>query len=516
MHALMPQSYAPGTVVLGRYVIDSLLGQGGMGSVYAAHHTELARKRFAVKTLRADLFGIGGLDGRFRREADVLAALNHPGIVSIVDYGFDDRTPVMVMEYLEGETLRDRIAREGALPAAEVVRIVREVAAALDYTHRFTPPIVHRDLKPENLFLVRPDGRVKVLDFGIAKVVAEPSQEQNLTQTRTSLGTPQYMSPEQLKNAKVVDATADVFTLASIAFESLTARLAFPGEGIGGVVLAIFDGARPRACDFRKDIGPAVDEVLSRAWTIDRTLRYQSAGEFAQAFITAMGDVSAHPKPLSVPPHEAVAPTVLPVTRIGGPAPAIGALPQPSLHAPSSATAAPIPSHGSRAPLIIGIAVALIAIGSGVAYTVLHTSDPPAPSPTPQVLPRPQTTVSTAEPVLGNAHSDPVHEAPTQQQPSSPPPRPATHPSAPSPFDAVRSGLEQPIRDCATGYSGHRIDVQIRWNGGLGFPEQVSISAEPAPSNDMRGCIGRAIAQYGRIPPQGSASVSRRFSFNLR
>jgi serine/threonine protein kinase len=276
----------PGTTILGRYVVERLLGEGGMGAVYVARHTELSRKRFAVKSLRPEVFGNTDVEKRFRQEAQVLGALDHPGIVSINDYGMMGQTPVMVMELLQGETLRDLLMRTGAMSLQQVLRLVREVAATLDYTHRFNPPVIHRDLKPENLFVTQPDGRIKVLDFGIAKVAGGAGF--GMTQANTTMGTPQYMSPEQLRDASRVDGTTDLFALASITYECLTGKLAFPGQGIGGVVLAIFDGERPRPTASRTDITTAVDAVLAKAWSLDRHHRFQFAGDFAEAFSTAV------------------------------------------------------------------------------------------------------------------------------------------------------------------------------------------------------------------------------------
>ena len=356
----MPQQYEPGTMLLGRYVVERLLGEGGMGAVYQARHAQLERKKFAIKTLRTEQFGMGEVEQRFRREVDVLAALNHPGIVSLVDYGVEGRTPVMVMELLEGETLRDRLARERQLSLPETLRIVQEVASALDYTHRHSPTVIHRDLKPENLFLTAPDRRAKVLDFGIAKVAGS---HLNLTQASTALGTPQYMSPEQLRDAKNVDVTTDIFTLASIAFECLIGTLAFPGEGIAGVVLAIFDSPRQRPSMLRSDVPPAVDSVLARAWALESRHRFATAGEFAAALHGAASGVASSRVP---PPNVPTGSGMLAGHSTNDPAPPVARTAHRRTHV------------GSANPLLIGAAVAVLAIvtGIGFAWSRKHSSEP--------------------------------------------------------------------------------------------------------------------------------------------
>lgn len=506
----MQQNFEPGSVVLGRYVIERLLGEGGMGSVYVARHIELSRKQFAIKTLRPELFGYGEIEGRFRREAEVLAELNHPGIVSIVDYGMEKGSPVMVMEFLEGETLRDRLVRSGPLQNQELLRIVREVASALDYTHGRNPPVIHRDLKPENLFLVRPDDRIKVLDFGIAKV-AGPSG--NITRAHTTLGTPQYMSPEQLRDASKVDGTTDVFALASIVFECLTGTPAFPGDSLGAVVVAMFDRQRPRATALRTDLPPALDAVLARAWAMEPSERFQTAGQFATALEAAL----TAPMSVSTPASNAVALAPLPPTRAAVQSPVA-----PEAHPPTVpiATSPTLPSTTSRArknivSIVIGASIATTVLAGVVVFALLHNKpDRTPPSPTVTRAPLARTEPLAREPVLNTNHPQvPIEQPlPGRSGNASDTTPPAVHRD---PFETVRADLEGPIQACGHGLRrATRVAMRITWSGSTGLPSNITF--ERNLPNQIQRCISTAVARYGRIRPQGPGFVTRQFTFTLQ
>ena len=207
-----------GIVIDGRYLIESVLGEGGMGVVYLATHTAL-NKRFAVKVLRGEIARDEEIMRRFVREAQSSTAIGHSNIVDISDFGkLDDGTAYFVMEHLDGEPLTDRI-RRGAMPTSEVLHICAQIAAALAAAHG--RGIIHRDLKPDNIFLIRRGGDdrfVKILDFGIAKVGGANAK---LTRTGMIFGTPHYMSPEQAAGQSV-DSRTDIYALGVILFEMLT------------------------------------------------------------------------------------------------------------------------------------------------------------------------------------------------------------------------------------------------------------------------------------------------------
>jgi serine/threonine-protein kinase len=214
--------------LIGRYQVEKHIGEGGMGSVWQAQHV-LTRKRFALKTLHSRRDDIRR---RFLREARAASAVEHDNVVAVHDvFEAEDGTPIMVMELLVGETLRDKLARAGRLPEAEVLRILAPVVSAVGTAHAMG--IVHRDLKPENVFLTR-SGSVKVLDFGVAKLV-EDTAEQPMTQSGAIIGTLGYMAPEQAFGDPV-DHRADVWALGVMLYEMLTGKRPVEGDSHARIV----------------------------------------------------------------------------------------------------------------------------------------------------------------------------------------------------------------------------------------------------------------------------------------
>jgi serine/threonine-protein kinase len=204
-----------------RYRLEGELGQGGMATVYLAHDLRHDRK-VALKVLRAELAAVIGAE-RFLHEIKTTANLQHPHILGLHDSGQVDGTVFYVMPFVEGESLRQRMAREKQLPVDEAVRIAREVASALDYAHRHG--VIHRDIKPENILLH--DGSALVADFGIA-LAASKTGGNRMTETGMSLGTPHYMSPEQAMGERELDARSDVYALGCVLYEMLAASRRSP------------------------------------------------------------------------------------------------------------------------------------------------------------------------------------------------------------------------------------------------------------------------------------------------
>ena len=260
-----------GQVLVETYRIDRLIAEGGMGSVYEAKHLRLP-KRFAVKFLNVSLIDNHEAQVRFRREAEIIAALDHPNIVNLLDYNVtEEGVPFIVLEYLDGEHLGKRIGR-GKLSLAETMRVLAPVCSALTAAHALE--IVHRDLKPENIVLCK-DDVVKVVDFGIAKI----RDGQELTGINTILGTIPYMAPEQLFGTAVSIRT-DQFALGAIVYEMLTAEMAFGGPASVPEVAARVAHHQPPDVP---GVPQAVSAAIFQAMAKDAAARYSSVKEFLAA-----------------------------------------------------------------------------------------------------------------------------------------------------------------------------------------------------------------------------------------
>jgi eukaryotic-like serine/threonine-protein kinase len=266
--------------LIGHYRIESLIGVGGMGVVYLAWDERLGRK-VALKLLPQSMVANEAQLGRLKREARTASALNHPNIVTIHDIGEVDSIHYVATEFIEGTTLRERMTK-GPIPPTEAMDIAAQVASALCVAHR--AGIVHRDIKPENIML-RPDGYVKVLDFGIAKLAQQETlgtttvpRPQVATQQSMVLGTTRYMSPEQAM-AQQVDARSDLWSLGVVLYEMLAGRTPFEGETATNVIAAIFD-SDPQPLKYRVPIvPPALQSLVDRSLRKDPAERYQTAEE---------------------------------------------------------------------------------------------------------------------------------------------------------------------------------------------------------------------------------------------
>jgi Tol biopolymer transport system component/tRNA A-37 threonylcarbamoyl transferase component Bud32 len=273
----------PAGTKLGTYEVTSHIGSGGMGDVYQAHDTKLGRD-VAIKVLPEKFARDFERLARFQREAKLLAALNHPNIATIHGLEQSGDTHYLVMELVSGDTLRDRILLDGALPIEEALTIARQIAEALEAAHNSEKAIVHRDLKPANI-KVTPEGRVKVLDFGLAKAfTAEPSAEDvgnsptlsmNATAQGVIMGTAAYMSPEQAKGKPVNKAT-DIFAFGSVLYEMLTGKQAFTGGDVGDILASVVK-TDPDWTQFPADTPPNIRTLLRRCLRKDRNQRLQDA-----------------------------------------------------------------------------------------------------------------------------------------------------------------------------------------------------------------------------------------------
>jgi serine/threonine-protein kinase len=263
---------APGTA-FGNYTVVRLLGSGGMGSVYEARHRGLD-KRVALKTLHRGVADSPDAVERFLREGRIAASIHHPHVVDVSDVGSQDGVPYLVMEFLEGESLEALLEREGALSLERTVDILLPVCAAMATAH--DAGVVHRDLKPANIFLAQTADRglhPKVVDFGISKPT-EGQDMRSLTNTSALMGTPSYMSPEQLRGSKHVDARADQYSLGVTLYECLTGRLPFEGETLFVLFQRIGAGEYPSPRVSLPDLPTAVDQAIERAMKTDAAQRH--------------------------------------------------------------------------------------------------------------------------------------------------------------------------------------------------------------------------------------------------
>ncbi|CAL9498043.1 Serine_threonine-protein kinase PknB [Streptomyces sp. enrichment culture] len=260
----------------GRYELGQVLGRGGMAEVYLAHDTRLGRT-VAVKTLRADLARDPSFQARFRREAQSAASLNHPAIVAVYDTGEDYidgvSIPYIVMEYVDGSTLRELLHSGRKLLPERTLEMTIGILQALEYSHR--AGIVHRDIKPANVMLTR-NGQVKVMDFGIARAMGDSGM--TMTQTAAVIGTAQYLSPEQAKGEQV-DARSDLYSTGCLLYELLTVRPPFVGDSPVAVAYQhVREEPQPPSV-FDPEITPEMDAIVLKALTKDPDYRYQSADE---------------------------------------------------------------------------------------------------------------------------------------------------------------------------------------------------------------------------------------------
>lgn len=289
--SLRPQTHdleglpAPGELVLGKYRIERVVGRGGMGVVLAAHH-ELLATRVAIKMLLPRYREDASAEQRFLHEGRMAAQVRSEHVAHILDVGKVENLPYIAMEYLEGEDLDDVLERKKQLEVGETVDHVLQAIEGLAHAHKLG--IVHRDLKPANLFVAKgADGpTTKLIDFGISKMDAEiPNGDPRLTQTGTLVGSPVYMSPEQIRSAKEVDVRTDIWSLGTVLYELLAGRPPFLCEEAWQVLTAILTQPHNPVRSLRPDVPEKLCEVISRCLRKSPEHRFQNVAELADALV---------------------------------------------------------------------------------------------------------------------------------------------------------------------------------------------------------------------------------------
>ena len=272
-----------GDVIAAKYRLDKVAGEGGMGIVYAAEHLVL-KQRVAVKVLLPDAVASEAIVERFAREARAAAKINSEHVARVLDAGTTaNGAPFLVMEYLEGCDLGELLELQKTLPVVEVVDYIVQALEGLAHAHASN--VVHRDLKPANLFLgCRPDGSnaIKVLDFGISKSTRSKPEDKRLTGHHV-LGSPVYMSPEQLRNATNIDARADIWSIGIVAYELLTGAPPFDGEGVGEIFAAILEKEPAPLAEKDPKIPRALSDVIAKCIRRDPNERWEDVGRLARA-----------------------------------------------------------------------------------------------------------------------------------------------------------------------------------------------------------------------------------------
>ena len=463
-----------GTLLGGRYRVGALLGQGGMGAVYEGMQEGLDR-RVALKVLHPHLSGEKELLGRFQREARAVATLGHPNVVQISDFQVNPgEPPFLVMELLHGESLRDLLKRTGPLPPERVAYIFSQVLAALEAAH--AKDIVHRDIKPDNIFLsstsVQAD-LVKVLDFGVAKVLRDGDKDGKLTHAGFVVGTLSYMAPEQAMGDEL-DGRADLYSVGACMYLALTGRKPFDAPTTPALLKAILTEKPVPLAAIRQDIDLSLASLVDRALQRDPNLRFANAGEMASALApfaratpheTSASEVVTQPREAAASPATVgrkplpTAPTAQ--IRPGAAAPVEPAFSQRTTEPPETVTEAPVaaagPNLGPRGPkgtlmspgrvmpprpaTAPAVVVAnpaptrLEVLAAAFAPTPAPAPAPPSYTPAPHAMESPPMVGSTTAPLavaaaVTMAEPTPASPAPAAVHASAPPPPSTTQPAA--------------------------------------------------------------------------------------
>ncbi len=357
-----------GDVLSGRYRLEEKVGEGGMGAVFVAHDAELDRK-VAIKLLAAGLVNDAEVLERFEREARLTAKLDHPNIVPIYDVGRHEGRPFIVMKLLQGDSLAGRLRAKGGFTTDETLKLMRQLAAGLDYIH--AQGFIHRDVKAGNIFL-SPEGHATILDFGILR---SKEATTGITRTGMVMGTPHYMAPEQALGLKDVDHRVDLYALAVVLFECLTGTLPFEADSELRLIQLQAHAPPPELVDRAPWIPRVVADVVKRALAKNPSERYGTASELVTALEAAYVEAKASKSSLPAVQTAGPVPTTAPSLRRQQ-------ISRTNLQVVNAAKPEPTPSTNElaqalrprRAPLVLGV-VALSLIAGAAGWFALH--EPP-------------------------------------------------------------------------------------------------------------------------------------------
>jgi serine/threonine-protein kinase len=457
---------APGDVITGRYRVERVLGVGGMGVVLAARHLQLGQ-RVAIKFIREDAASDGQVVSRFLREAHAAVALSSEHATRVFDAGLlDSGAPYMVMEYLDGVDLDKVLGRDGPMPVAQAVDFVLQACEAVAEAH--ARGIVHRDLKPSNLFLTRRiDGSalIKVLDFGVSKLTTAAGEVTgNLTSTGAIIGSPHYMSPEQMTSTKDVDGQTDVWALGVILYQLLTGGVPFPGHTVAEIAIKAATQDPPPLRPLRPDVPPLLEAAILKCLRRERSMRCASVAELSRSIVDfgpSSGRVLAERVSVlaAMPPPEPplftetlAAPAMTPPAM--GTSASLGNSAPTGTMSPFGGTNAGLSRRKGRLGITV-IAVLVVAVGAGslAIATARKKKDTQGSGPESQVAaPRFEASSVSAAPIpsveaLGASHTAGTEDAAFGPLPSSPsPPSPASPPvaaPAPAPLDGPSPSVVQ-------------------------------------------------------------------------
>jgi eukaryotic-like serine/threonine-protein kinase len=471
---------------LGNYTVVSKIGEGGMGAVYLARHVTLGRPA-AIKVLHPSLSSNQDMVSRFFNEARAATAVRNPGIVEVFDYGvLEDGSAYIVMEYLEGENLGARI-RRGRMSVAATMTIIRAISRALQAAHE--QGIVHRDLKPDNVFLV-PDGelasgeRVKLLDFGIAKL-APVSGEVSQTRTGMVMGTPTYMAPEQCRGAGSVDHRADLYALGCVAYHMMCGQPPFVSDGAGDLIARHLYFAPQPLRSLSPEIPADVDDLVLWLLQKDPAARPASATDVVRA-IDRLAAASVAGVMQTQPPTRFSVPSIAPVA-------------ETTLRGAASAVALVDAPPRSRAPLVVGVGLGVVAVAAMLFITLRGDEADPASlaaaaapgdrAPAPPAGDPPTTTPTAATPTAATpTAATPTAATPTAATPTAATPTAATPTTPPTATPTTAAPVATPPPAAATPPTAAPIVTSVPpaspapTSDPTSPPAAVAVAATPAPT----------------------------------